>query len=280
MQLYIEYVIIDNCVINYIITKLFDITNGFKIRKINKFLFCLVGTITALFLPYLYTHSILLILYRVIVSIIMTFTLRKYKSIQNFICYYVMLIAYTCLMGGAILLLINWLGIKYSATSIMLYSFKFPLGLFGLILIFLVFVLSKSINVIKAKFNNSNYIHNVVFEDCGSSIEVVGFFDSGNNVTYNGFGVNIISVDLFLKMYPKVDIINILLYKKDKLTYLKNIQYINISSIGQANKYLSFEIDKMLVDGVVYSTPRLAVAIKNFKDFDCVLHKDFVKGQL
>jgi len=143
-----------------------------------------------------------------------------------------------------------------------------------------VFVLSKSINVIKAKCNNSNYIHYFVFEDCGSSIEVVGFFDSGNNVTYNGFGVNIISVDLFLKMYPKVDIINILLYKKDKLTYLKNIQYINISSIGQANKYLSFEIDKMLVDGVVYSTPRLAVAIKNFKDFDCVLHKDFVKGQL
>ena len=43
-------------------------------------------------------------------------------------------------------------------------------------------------------------------------------------------------------------------------------------------KYLTFLVDGLEVNGEIYQNVRLAVAVKNFGDYDCILHKDFVRG--
>jgi hypothetical protein len=56
------------------------------------------------------------------------------------------------------------------------------------------------------------------------------------------------------------------------------MEYIDISGIGETEKYLSFEINSIELGGKEYRNQRIAVAYKNFGDYDCILYKDFVKG--
>ena len=80
VELYIEYVLIDNFVVDYILLKFIEKTLGVKIYRIRFALFLILGVISALFLPYLYFDSGLMFLYRIFVSIILTLCIKKYKN--------------------------------------------------------------------------------------------------------------------------------------------------------------------------------------------------------
>lgn len=277
MELYIEYVILDNWVIDYMILKLLETTIGNKIAKKNKIFVCVLGVFFATFMPFLYKFQLVVGMYKILVSIILVMCIKKYNKLKDFATYYFLFIAYTFLIGGVILGVISLLGIKYTMSNVIIFNFNFPIGVFLLIILFVLKLIKMTLNIIKSKLRKAGFMYEIMLQDNGKEVLCCGFFDSGNNVVVNGKGVSIISINLFLKLYGNMDLHKVLTRKIEE-GVLKNIEYINISGIGEGDKYLSFQIDMMSIGGCEYNNPRIAVAMKNFGDYDCILHKDFVKG--
>lgn len=279
MTLYIEYVILDNLVMDYIILKFLEVSFKEKIRKRNKCLVCVFGVISAIFLPFIRGYQILLFLYKIITLCIMVLFIKKYKKIKNYFLYLAGFISYTFLIGGVCLGLINLLGIQYAMSGILLYNFEFPVSLFILMFSVLLWFVRYIIIAFKKRLKASNYLYNITLFDGGRTIDAVGFFDSGNKVTFDGNGVNIISLNLFLRLYKDFPLER--LYLKQNIDYdLKNLNYIDIGGLSAKEKYLSFTIDKVIVEKNIFENVTIAVALKNFDNFDCILHSNLVGGDI
>ncbi|MBQ7351673.1 MAG: sigma-E processing peptidase SpoIIGA [Clostridia bacterium] len=275
MEIIIEYVILDNYVMNYLIIRMIESTIGRKIQSIRKHLLCVFGVIFAILLPFLSNYNFLMITYKVLVSVILVLFLKKYKSIKDYILYYFLFVTYTFLLGGGCLAIIYFLNIEYTASSIILYSLDFPLGGFVLLLGLLVKLLFVSIKIIKNKFKTSCYKYEVLLNDDGWSCKCTALFDSGNGVMCDGQCVSIMSIGLFMKLYKQVDITKFLL-QKENLDFLRGVKYVDISSVGETKKHLSFVIEKMYVSGQCFENARVALVMKNFDEFDLILHRDLI----
>ncbi len=275
MTIYIEYVLIDNIVMDYVILRLMELTTGRKYARASKLLVCIIGGCMALFLPLIINYKLLSFLYKICTSIILVLCIKRYKKFKEFISYYLMFFAYTFFVGGMCLGVIELMGIEYTMSSVVMYNFDYPFGVFALILIVVIKVMTRTVKLIKNKFKNSTFMYKVKIVDEGRTVSGYGFLDTGNLVSYNGQGVAIITIDMFRRLHEDIKIEDIIL-KKIKFPVLKDIEYIDISGVGDGAKCLSFVADYLEVEGRKIEGARLAVVWKSFGDFEMVLHKDCV----
>lgn len=275
MDVYIEYVILDNMSMNWVIIRLIDLTTGISLKRANRWLVCILGTIFAIFLPYLYFNKLLLFLYKFVVSIILVLSMKRFDRFASFFKVHIIFILYTFLLGGVCFGIINLLGIDYTMSGILIYNFEFPMGVLFSIMIVAIRLLRKYISWAKERMRSANYMYKIVITDSGECVDSVAFLDTGNKIAVDGKGVSVISLNLFLRLYKDIDIMDVILKKTND--ELKDVKYIDISGIGREEKYLSFVVDKMDIDGRVVNKPRLAVALKNFGDYECILSENIFK---
>lgn len=277
MTLYIEYVIIDNFVVDYMLIGLMGVCTKQKLKVFNKILSCAIGTISALFLPYIIRLKYLTIIYKLLTLFIMILALKKYKNIKNYFFNIGLMLLFTFAFGGTVLCALNLFQIKYTLSGVLLYSFEFPMGL--LILLFLLgfWLLKKIIIALNHQLKLNNYIYNIKLIDNDVSIDAIGYFDSGNLIQHNGQAVSIISSELFFKLYKNYSFDKFLFRNIDE-SILKDASYIEINSIAKGGKYLTFKIDKMIVGSNEFNNTYLAVSVRNFKNFDCVINSQLIGG--
>lgn len=271
MVLYIEYVLIDNIIMNYIIINLIEKTTKYKLRKLNTVFSIGVGTCLTLFLPYIYNYWVILHVYRLFIALVMVLILKKYKNISQFFKYFILFFLYTFLLGGVIFGLISMMNIDYSMSGILLYSFEFPVSIFVLLVFLSIKLVSKVVRKASSTLCSGKFLYPIKLIDKGVCVDGVGFFDSGNTITVDGDIVNVISIDMFLKLYKEISIDKILLRNIEDVD-LKSVKYIKIDGLKSNGKYLSFFIDKMYVGKELFNNVRVAVAHKSFNDFDCILN--------
>lgn len=272
MVLYIEYVIFDNMVVDYLLVNLLSTTFKEKFNKFRKFLTCCIGTIFAVFLPYI-KYSFWINIYRAITLVVMMLFLKKYKSLKNYLMFLSVFVGLTVFFGGVALGILIMFGMNYSLNGILLYNSSIPVGAFILIFWIGGWLLKKIIITLNNQIKYNNFLHHIVLCDNGNCIEGVGFFDSGNKVDRSGEVVNIISMDMFMKLYKDYPIEK-LLFRNIDSNKLKNASYIDIQSISVTSKCLAFTIDKMIIDQQEYNNVTLAVVMKNFKSFDCIINSN------
>ena len=278
MVLYIEFIIIDNIIMNYILFWLIERTLKIKLTKFRKMLSCGLGVMFSLFLPFVFKLKVIFIMYKLTSMIIVVFILKKYKTLKNYIVFLIVYGTYTCVLGGVIWGIINLFSIKYNYNGLIIYNFEFPVSLIFVIFLLMVWLFKAMILELKRQLKISNYLYNIKLVDGENEACGVGFLDSGNNIEVDG-GVNIISLNMFLKLHKEISIDKFLL-KKVPNNYLKDLKYITITGLAGGEKYLSFVVDKMFIENTMVENVRVAVALKNFEKFDCVLHKSFVGGVL
>ena len=148
-----------------------------------------------------------------------------------------------------------------------------------LILLFLLgfWLLKKIIISLNHQLKLNNYIYNIKLIDNNVSIDAIGYFDSGNLIQHNGQAVSIISSELFFKLYKNYSF-NKFLFRNIDESILKDASYIEINSIAKGGKYLTFKIDKMIVGSNEFNNTYLAVSVRNFKNFDCVINSQLIGG--
>ena len=168
------------------------------------------------------------------------------------------------------------LGIEYTMSSMVMYEFDFPFGVFALILLVIIKLMKRVVYKIKNQFKTSSCLRNIRVFDGGNSIECFGILDTGNSIKYNGLGVSIISVEMVLKLYKDINIQDFFTGKiMDKFDQ-KECTYIDIVGIGKTEKYLSFILDSIEIDNKKFECQRVAVAMKYFGDYDVILNNDFI----
>lgn len=279
MTVYIEYVLIDNIVIDYIILKFIELTLHNKIRKINKLLVCALGGTFALIMPLFIHLKMISFLYKFAISLILVFSIKKYKNFKNFLTYYLLFFAYTFFIGGVCLGVIEILNIDYTMSSVVMYNLEFPMGLLLLITLIVLKLFMMVIKYARNKIKESNYIYNCKIIDKGKEVEVNGFLDTGNKIYYQNNAVSIITIDVFLRLYNELDYSQLIL-KNIQKNDIANAEYISVRGIGNEEKYLSFTPEKIIINKKEIVRPRLAVSWRNLGEYELVLHNDLIGGEL
>ena len=84
-------------------------------------------------------------------------------------------------------------------------------------------------------------------------------------------------MDMFFKLYEDYSI-NKLIFRNIDAEKLKNPEYIDIWSISSTGKYLSFKVDQMIIGDNIFNDVLIAVVLKNFQDFDCIINSYMLDG--
>lgn len=279
MVLYIEYVILDNMVVNYLLLRLIGTTIKCKLQALRKILASAIGTLFAVFLPYILHIKWLILIYKFICALLMVLFIKKYKTIRNYFWCLGLLFFYTFLFGGFLIATLSLLGIEYNMTGILLYRFEIPISVFLIMLYIIYLIVKKIILVFSKQLRTNNFIRAITLIDDDKIVNGVGYFDSGNMICKSGHAVNIISSELFFKLYRSYPIEKLLLNSIEQ-SMLKDASYIEINSLSKGQKYLSFRIDKLVIESAEYDNVYMAVAFRKFENFDCIINSKFVGGKL
>jgi len=110
MEVYIEYVIIDSFIINWLLLWSAVKTMGLKFNWFLCLISSLFGTIVSCLVPLINFSGIALFIIKLILGLLMVLMCYKYKSFKQCIYTFMIFVSYTFLMGGACYAVIILLG--------------------------------------------------------------------------------------------------------------------------------------------------------------------------
>ena len=213
MVVYIEYVIIDNVT--------FDLVILFLTKKITKLDFrwwqlvlgAVVGTLTALFSPFV-GGGVMLFLYKTFSLIAMCLPLGAKNLLKT--CLFALLT--TFLMGGCLIAFFWFLGVPFDVGTTLTYQSQISFGVYLLAIIFCYFLTWLIFNYAKRNKRLAHFTQKVTIVVADSRWQVVGLLDSGNLLTFQGVAVCFVCGNLAKKM-KKVFAKEILFQRATKIYY-------------------------------------------------------------
>lgn len=286
MTIYFEYAIIDNLVINSLLLWFVFRTIKQKAPKWRVFASAVVGTIFALVLPLVTLGgvggTIAIVSIKIFVGCLMVFIVQS-KSFARYLLFLLLFVTYTFALGGAIY------GIAFAVTGVegsLLYftqATSIPMGLLiGTAVVFL-WVLSKLIKFLNVRHSINNYLRDVVITYKDNKFKITSYLDTGNRLIdpKSNAPVVIITLSLFLKMFPDVSVDRIFLNKLCSEN-IEDGHYINFSTVENNARMFVFAPSKLeIMDRKTTKTieeVRLGVSMKGFRD--AVKYEALLNAQL
>ncbi len=282
MEVYIEFVVLDNLIINYVLLNFVNLTLKLNAKKYLMLLSSCVGMIVAIFLPLLSLHNMVLFIIKLLLGIIMILIIKKQKNIKQYLLAYLLFLTYTFVLGGMCFGLMFMLNMKTTFSGVILYNFEIPISLFVLLVLFYSKLLFKLIRNIQKKFVYHTFYYDVKITHNNKSVYISAFLDSGNHIEIDNGGVNIINLNAFIKLFPNINYQQIILGNL-KNCGLKNAEFINVGSAVSSNKMLIFNVDQIEIikddSSVLIQNAKLGLTKSKFSNnFDCLLSPVSLKG--
>ncbi len=256
MTVFIEYVLIDNFVIDYMLLKATFAVTGYPYSKGRLFLCAFLGSIFALFYPLLPISGVLLSAIKILFGMILVLIPAKLKSIKR---YYIMLAVFlllTFLLGGAIMGTYLLFGVKNSSEFLVTTVF-IPAYL----------LIKCIVNVVKSLYKQKDVkaLQRTV-EICFGDLKLkgIGFFDTGNGLFDGENPVIVCSKNFAKQIFCRVDL-------------LKCAKQLAFKTVSGESKMLSFSLDNIVIyneDKVnIFSNVTLCVAKGGVGvGYDVILH--------
>lgn len=269
MQIYIEYVIIDNLIFNYFLLALTGLKKGKPLCKKRVLLSSCIGTAVAIIFPLLKFKKFLLIVLKILLAFIMVYVAIPINSFKDYFLKTAKFLLITFSFGGAIFAIMSIFNIDYS----FLYGTTngpLPLGFLLLCAIILYYVFKK---IHHLTFNKqtiySFYCKCEAYND-GQKIVATGLIDSGNHLKYKNKGVCVVNAR-FAK--------ELLLQGYLENSYLGNMQ---INTVTGKSKILLYLLPKLVIYfnnemNIIYKAV-IGISERNslFKsDYDLILPSEF-----
>ena len=232
MQIVIEYVLIENIIINFFILK--SCEHFLKEKASLKFLNSLFGAIVSLCFPLFSLSYVGVILLKILVGSVMICISFSFKNLSQFFYKYFAFALMTFVFGGAVEAL-SQITTKLSVVLILL---------FACVLYFLLSSFFSSYAK-KKTLKDFQYCVRLFYE--GKEIDEMAYFDSGNilydNVTKRP--IVLISPNVFEKLTGKNYFEFVL--KESSTSCLKNCHYVPASTSMSQGKMLVFEVEKLQI---------------------------------
>lgn len=263
MNVYIEYVILDNVIIDYLLLyATFKITG--KQCKKGRLLFCaFIGAIVALIYPLLTNFAILQTTVKILGGLLIVLLACSYKNLRDYHINTAIFLLLTFLTGGVIIGVFNVFGVDYNSE-----------GVIALIFIPALVVISCVKSVIKSIYRNRQvrafvYKTEMVFDKKTTTVN--GFLDTGNALFDGDSPVIICNKKLFFDVLG-----NAMLKKK--------LKTITVNTINGTTQNLCYKLDKVVIyDGQsvnINSNVTLALGKTCVGDgYDVILNPQLLKGE-
>lgn len=276
MDIYIEYVLLDNLLIDWLILFLTSSLLKIKFKKLNMLLSIVIGTAFAVAMPLINLNSYLLFFLKLLVGIAMVLVLKKF-TFKKFIITFITFISITFMMGGMCFGIMYLLNLDFTINGILIYGFEVPMSLFLICVFGYLYLTVKIISVVRHERQLGKYTYNITLTCNDKEYSLVGFLDTGNMVYDNGKPVIILSYKSFKKIFKNITFDRLLTRKV--VSELDHAHYIDLSSANSSNKMLVFNAQKLEISedkkSSIYENIEVGLSYKKFNNFDCILHPDF-----
>lgn len=255
MQVYIEYVVLKNLVINALVLVLALRFCRWKIDKIAVFFASAIGTVYAVFLPladYLGIFAFKIVLSAVMVAIVTgKCTLKKYASV------YAVFLTLTFALGGITTGMQNVFGFDTDTNASLV---PFFVGIGGLVLVCAEKLLYKYIVLARRKHL---YVSEIEIAANGKTVKCKAYFDSGNKLYYRNKPTVIVDKSVALEFYGK-----------DGYENIQNDTY--VGTVAGQKKVKVFPLEYLSVEGTQDKIYGVMAAVSNHIGGECkvVLHCD------
>lgn len=176
MTVYIEYVLIDNFIIDYLLLKATFATTATSVKKGRLFLCAFFGAIVALTYPLIGVNAISISI-KILCGLLMPLIGASPNSVRQYAVNTAIFFTYTFLTGGAIIGVFTLFNIDYSA--------EISIALMFLPVYFLVKFVKEVITYIYRQKTVMNFTFEIELTLADKSIKARGFLDTGNDV-YDG----------------------------------------------------------------------------------------------
>ena len=186
MEVYIEYAILDNFVMDYLIISLACVgrnkKNGVKKRIIS----ALFGTVFAVYLPILKIAAPFNYICKILVGVLMVFFSGCFYNFINFLYRTALFFLVTFMFGGIIYGVASLTGIKYDYIN-NIYQSKIPLFVWLLLGGIIYLILYKTFGVFYRKKKIFPFLRKCELYADGQKLKTQGFIDSGNGIIFKDF---------------------------------------------------------------------------------------------
>lgn len=177
MTVYIEYVIIDNFVIDYLLLKASLKIAGVPAKKSRLFICALFGAAVALFYPLLENYRVLTVAVKLLCGVTLTLACAKYRSPREYAITSAVFAGTTFLTGGAITGVYEIFGIPYSSET--------SVALIILPAYVLIKAVTGTVSFIYRRKDLRGFLYEIKLVNGNAEITATGFLDTGNGV-YDG----------------------------------------------------------------------------------------------
>ncbi len=264
MIIVVEYVLIENFLINLIILK----TTSMLTKEGGRWLFlsAFFGACLTVAMPAMYLSAIGSFLVEVGVAIVSICISFKFKKIKKFAILFSTYFISAFLYGGACYFFESYFGI----TSLIVI-----LAIVVTLFVIVRFVIKR----INRKRAVEKFCYEVTLVSDGRETKWKAFLDSGNLLfdPLTNKPVTLINFKVFSSLFVNIELEDIL-RKSDKLKNLNLAHYINFNTLGKGSKILVFQVDSLMVGEKVVEKATLGLCFQNFKeafDSDIILNGDF-----
>ena len=206
MTVYIEYVLIDNLVIDFLLLKATFALTNIDVKRGRLFLCALLGAIVALIYP-LIQIKIISTAVKILCGFLLTLTAAKYKSKKSYFVNTAIFFLLTFLTGGAIIGIFSVFGLEYSA--------EYSVALMFLPVYFILRAVSSVLKFIYRKKDVISLTYNISVTAYGKTVTGKGFLDTGNGL-YDGdrpcivcgkaFFLNLIGCGFYRANFKKITV--------------------------------------------------------------------------
>ena len=222
MTVYIEYVLIDNFFIDYILLESAFALLGKKEKRKRLFLCAFVFSVFALVMPLITVSSVILAAIKITTMLLCVSVCFKFTSKKEYIYFIFLFLLLTFTAIGAIMGIFGMLGIEYSG--------EISIALMGLPVYVVVRVSVKIIKFTKFRYSAKKCYYKVKLVSGEKEIFTTGFLDTGNHA-FDGdspliFCDRKVAARLMGNPPPK-------------------IKHVTVSSVGGEISLLSFKLTKI-----------------------------------
>ena len=260
MTIYIEYVLINNLLIDYILLKATFSTTGVLVSKKRVFFCALISAVFSLLFPLINAPLFILTLIKLSFGLFIVYLSAKHLNFKSYFQNTAVFFFYTFLTGGAIVgifSLFNIPTVKEAVSALMI----FPVY-------FVYFCATRVVKHIYRARNVRSFCYLTEITICGTTKSMQGFLDTGNGV-YDGDS-------------PVIFCHKSMATKFIKDLNMPQMKYINVCTLTGNSQKLSLKSDKVVIyvgdTENIYTNVTVCFSEQGFENgYQLILHPALLK---
>ena len=231
MEIYIEYFLIENILINFSLLKMIEASTKNNSSFFKMLIASIVGASASVIFVAIYTNSLLVNMLKLVSACLMLIICFK-QTVKQYVVSFVLLFIYSYAFSGFISAINS--NSFYNGSGFVIAN-RISLFSITILAIILSFVLNKVLKNIKLNFKKNKLIYKMKIYNNNQYICINGFMDTGNLLCYRNKPIILIDMDTYLKLTNK-NVMDI---------YLNKTQEISTKTVNGINKLKLFNIEKI-----------------------------------